>query len=208
MKIMNIIYLAFYTGIIMFSSIAHADTTQPIQTRENQILCIPVFLNHQEKDIIGIDLTIHYESLFLEIDKITLIGGFLEKAYSLTIGNQITDKISLGIYATGGIRKGKGIIATLYFICKESRVDSVEVSIQKFLVNDLSANGTMVWNNNYTRQLDFSVTECSIMDVIQGLQILSGFQSSDGWLDMNGSGLPGMDDVLQLFIQCALPKME
>jgi hypothetical protein len=51
---------------------------------------------------------------------------------------------------------------------KGSRVDPVEVSIQNFLVNDLSATGTMVWNNNYTAQLDFAVTECSLIDVIQG----------------------------------------
>jgi len=208
MKICTILLIALHIKMLYVPTYSYADIAQPTDIREGQIVCIPIYLDQQDIDIIGIDITIHYSSLFLVFSKISLRGGFLEREYSLTIGNQITDEISLGIYATGGIRKGTGSIAKLYFICKGNHNDQGNISIKKFLVNDLYAKGGLVWKNFCSTQLDFAVKKCTLADVINGLQILIGFQSITNWVDMNGNEWPGIDDVLQLIIQSAITNSE
>ena len=192
-------FFVIFMGITLNTISSYAEST-PIDIRKGQIVCIPVYINQQDSNIIGIDFTLSYSSLIFEIGDITLEGGFLEKDYSLTIGKQIKDEVSLGIYASGGIRKGSGIIANIYFECKRFENNHFNVSIKKYQVNDLSANGGLVWDNINENQLEFAIKKCTLKDLINNLQILCGIQSMSKWIDMNGNNVAEMNDVLRLMM--------
>ncbi|KPA17053.1 hypothetical protein MHK_002710 [Candidatus Magnetomorum sp. HK-1] len=80
--------------------------------------------------------------------------------------NYIISSPHLGIYASGGIKKGRGIVAKIYFVCNKFDKNHFNVSIKKYQVNDLSANGGLVWDDINENQLEFAIKKCTLKDLI------------------------------------------
>jgi len=193
-------WITFILLSIFFNeTVTYAETSNALNLIKGQVVCIPIYVESSETEIIGADIIIQYSSRMFDIHKISLKGGFLEKYYSLTIGKQINDKISLGIYASSGTCKGSGIIANIYLVCKNNDIEQSKISIQKYLINDQNASGGMLWGDLYN-QLNFVSRSSSLHDVINSLQILSGFQSKNRLYDLTGDNRLEINDILQLLL--------
>ncbi|KPA17768.1 secreted protein containing Cellulosome anchoring protein, cohesin region domain protein [Candidatus Magnetomorum sp. HK-1] len=186
-------------AIFKMSSIDSFATTFPkVEIRKGQLICIPVYINQLDEDIIGLDLAISYSSQMFEIKNVSLNGGILETNYSLTVGDQIKDKLYIGIYASNGVLRGKGNIIQIWLLCKQSHQKQSDIRINKYVCNDIRANGGFFNNNDYENMTQFIVMPVTLKDIIYALQLLSGIQSDKHLIDMTGDGVIGMNDILRL----------
>ncbi|ETR70032.1 MAG: hypothetical protein OMM_03530 [Candidatus Magnetoglobus multicellularis str. Araruama] len=199
----RIMFFFIIVTALFYKTYLNASEEITIYTVNGSFLSIPVYINEQD-DSRGIALTTSFNHQVLQPIGGSLEETILENDYKIESGLQSEGKLSIGVYPFKDKYPVNAVMCYLHFQATGAPGLSTSLQFTTFESNNdavlIPENGGVRINGKNWKKMNISCKKIDLSCVIALLQILTGMDSNNLFIDMNHDQKTGVEDVCYLLI--------